>query len=76
MTSHYLPEVEGWISPGSIQLQPLEAYQSIGLTQQLKTNISTKLQNTYGKKSTEQNKVENRENAFLSVSVVIFHGQS
>lgn len=30
----------------------------------------------YGKKSTEQNRVENRENAFLNASVVIFHGQT
>lgn len=67
--SHYWPEGEGWTSPGSIQLQPLEAYQSIELAQWLKTNISTKLRNTYEKKSTEQSRVENRENAFLSISV-------
>lgn len=35
MASHYLPEVECWISPGFIQIQPLEAHQSIELAQRM-----------------------------------------
>lgn len=35
LAPHYLPKNEGWVSPGSIQLQPVEACQLRGLAQQM-----------------------------------------